>query len=135
MPRLPVYRRLALWLPPLVYMIAIFHFSSESEPLPAVTAHVWDKLLHTAEYAGLALLFCRALRRERLGVLAAALVAVLLTSAYGATDEWHQFYVPLRSSDIHDWLADTLGGTIGAACYTGALMITKPRQDENTQTL
>ena len=61
-----VVRRLAFWLPPLLYMAAIFHFSSESQPLPALTEHVWDKLLHLTEYAGLGLLWCRALRSERL---------------------------------------------------------------------
>ena len=53
-------RRVLLWGPPILYMALIFHLSSESQPLPALTAHVWDKLLHTIEYAGLALLLARA---------------------------------------------------------------------------
>jgi VanZ family protein len=111
-------RRVSLWLPPLVYMIVIFHFSSESNPLPEVTEHVWDKLLHLTEYAGLAFLFCRALTGEGLGWLAAAGAALLLTSVYGASDEWHQAFVPLRSVDVRDWLADTLGAALGAALYS-----------------
>lgn len=55
-------RRATLWLPVFVYMALIFHFSSESAPLPALTALVWDKALHLTEYAGLGLLLCRALR-------------------------------------------------------------------------
>ena len=110
-------RRVSLWLPPLLYMVLIFQFSSESSPMPEVTEHVWDKLLHLAEYAGLAVLFCRALTGEGLGWLAAALTALLLASGYGATDEWHQAFVPLRSTDLNDWLADTFGATIGAALY------------------
>jgi VanZ family protein len=110
-------RRVSLWLPPLVYMILIFHFSSESSPMPEVTELVWDKLLHLAEYGGLAFLFCRALTGEGLGWLAAASAALLSTSVYGATDEWHQAFVPLRSVVIMDWLADTLGAILGVVIY------------------
>lgn len=98
-------------------MVAIFHFSSESQPLPALTERVWDKLLHLTEYAGLGLLWCRALRSEQLGWLAAFVIAVIATMAYGATDEWHQSFVPLRDSSVRDWLADLIGGSLGAAVY------------------
>jgi VanZ family protein len=110
-------RRALLWLPPLVYMILIFHFSSESQPMPEVTAHVWDKLLHVTEYALLGALFCRALRGEGLGWRAALIGAAVAASAYGASDEWHQAFVPLRESSVRDWFADLLGGAIGAAVY------------------
>ncbi|MGB7217205.1 MAG: VanZ family protein [Vicinamibacterales bacterium] len=122
-------RRVSLWLPPLVYMILIFHFSSESSPMPDVTDRVWDKLLHATEYAGLAFLVCRALMGEGVGWLLAACAALLLTSAYGASDEWHQAFVPLRSVDVRDWLADTIGAALGAAIYVTGL--TKRRRMEN----
>ena len=114
---LSLVRRAVSWLPLLLYMAAIFHFSSESHPLPALTAHVWDKLLHFVEYTGLGLLWCRALRGERLGWAAATVLAVLATAAYGASDEWHQSFVPLRDSSVRDWFADALGGSAGAAAY------------------
>ena len=110
-------RRVSLWLPPIVYMVLIFHLSSESSPIPEVTALVWDKLLHLTEYALLAFLFCRALTGEGLGWLAATGGALLLTMAYGATDEWHQAFVPLREMDVRDWLADTAGAMFGAGVY------------------
>ena len=109
--------RARLWLPPVVYMALIFHFSAESNPMPEVTAHVWDKLLHTIEYFWLALLFARALTGEGLTWLVAIIVATLLTSAYGATDEYHQLFVPLRDSNVRDWIADTLGATVGAIAW------------------
>jgi VanZ family protein len=118
-------RRVSLWLPPLLYMILIFSFSAESSPMPEVTEHVWDKALHSAEYAGLALLFCRALTGEGLGWLAAVVTAVLFASLYGASDEWHQAFVPLRDSDVRDWVADTLGAALGAAIYSAAKVKTK----------
>ena len=103
-------------------MALIFHLSSELEPMPEVTTYFWDKLLHTVEYGGLAMLFCRALTGEGLTWLVAAVVAIGLTSVYGVTDEYHQLFVPLRSPDIHDWMADTLGAGIGAVAYIVALI-------------
>ena len=115
MPRRRLTTRASLWLPPLVYMAVIFYLSSQSAPLPAVTAVVWDKILHLFEYAGLAALFGRALVGEGLGGSASFVVAALLAAAYGATDEYHQLFVPLRSGELRDWLVDVLGAALGAA--------------------
>ncbi len=121
-------RRLSLWVPPLLYMAVIFYTSSQSEPLPALTAVVWDKLIHTAEYAALAFLFCRAARGEGAGWFGAIALAIVLTSTYGATDEWHQSFVPERDSDVHDWYADTTGAAAGSAIYGGVSMaLRRPR--------
>ncbi len=113
-----VVRRLSLWVPPAIYMAVIFGFSTQSQPLPQVTAVVWDKLLHFLEYGGLAVLVYRAIAGEGANRIAAFALTVLLASAYGASDEWHQSFVPMRDSDIHDWYADTAGGALGAACGT-----------------
>ena len=115
MPSLRLRSRVGLWLPPLIYMAVIFYLSSQSAPLPAVTAVVWDKILHLFEYAGLAALFGRALVGEGLGWSASFVVAALLAAAYGATDEYHQLFVPLRSGELRDWLVDVLGASLGAA--------------------
>jgi len=108
-------RRSSLWLPPLIYMAAIFYFSSQSQPIPQLTEHVWDKLLHTIEYTGLAVLVFRAVSGEGLGKWTAAVATIVLVSAYGASDEWHQMFVPMRSSDVYDWMTDTMAAAIGAA--------------------
>jgi len=34
---------------------------------------------------------------------------LLLCSLYGASDEWHQYYIAGRTVDFADWLADTAG--------------------------
>jgi VanZ family protein len=123
-------RRVGLWLPPLIYMGIIFHFSSESNPLPEVTAHVWDKVLHTLEYAGLGFLLCRALVGEGLGRRRAVVVAVVLASLYGASDEWHQLFVPLRTADVRDWLTDNAGATLGAGLYAVSGVGRRDRREE-----
>jgi VanZ family protein len=98
-------------------MMLIYRFSSEADPIPIVTSNVRDKLLHLAEYAGLAMLFSRALAGEGFRLGRACLHAVLLTIAYGAIDEYHQWFVPLRSADVRDWIADAGGAAAGALCF------------------
>jgi len=107
-------RRAALWVPPLVYMGIIYYLSAQSDPMPRVTAVVWDKLLHFVEYGGLATLFARALLGEGLTVAATIVAAVVLTSAYGASDEIHQSTVPQRQADTRDWMVDAGAGVVGA---------------------
>ena len=110
-------RRLLLWVPPLAYMLLIFHVSAQSDPMPELTSRVWDKWLHLVEYGALAVLFCRALVGEGLGRRQAFAIAFAATSAYGLTDEWHQLDVPGRMSSALDWLADALGAALGVVAY------------------
>jgi VanZ family protein len=114
-------RRTLLWLPPIAYMVAVFALSAQSNPLPLVTEHVWDKLLHLFEYSGLALLLARALAGEGLSWRAAFLAAALVASAYGVTDEYHQSFVPGRETSVLDWTADSIGALAGASCWSFAL--------------
>jgi VanZ family protein len=110
-------RRAWLWLPPLVYMAVIFCFSSEPNPLPELTVVVWDKAAHAGEFAGLALLLARAISGEQFSIVASLALAAFLTSAYGATDEFHQLFTPGRDSNVLDWTADTVGSAMGVAIY------------------
>ena len=98
-------------------MIAIFLLPSQSEPLPELTAHVWDKALHTIEYCGLSVLMIRAILGEGLDGVSAIVLTIIVVSAYGASDEWHQSFVPMRNADARDWLGDTLGAVIGSIGY------------------
>ena len=112
-----VLKRAWLWAPPVVYMAIIFYLSAQSNPLPVLTEYIWDKALHLVEYGGLACLLYRAIAGEGLHLTPAVLLALATTSVYGASDEWHQFFTPGRSADVHDWMADTLGGALGVAVY------------------
>jgi VanZ family protein len=47
-------------------------------------------------------------RQQQLWLVA---LAVML---YGISDEFHQYFVPGRSVDVYDVLADALGGLLGA---------------------
>jgi len=111
-------RRVALWGPVAVYMLAIFILSSQSDvPLPR---GLTDKQGHSLGYLGLGITVTRACIGG-LGApvsLSRGLAAVALSVAYGATDEWHQSFVPGRTADLTDLRADATGAFLGtAACW------------------
>lgn len=113
-------RRISLWLPPLAWASVIFYLSAQSHPLGFLPPEIFtfDKLLHACEYGTLAALLGRALRGEGSGALRAMLLAFALGSAYGASDELHQSFVPGRDADVLDWVADTIGSGLGALALT-----------------
>lgn len=120
MPRRSPLERARLWGPPVAYMGLIFFLSSESNPVPEVTALVWDKVLHGVEYSILGVLLSRALTGEGLASTSSFVLALIAASAYGASDEWHQAFVPLRSADLSDWTADTVGSLVGGVTYAAS---------------
>ncbi|MCI0595447.1 MAG: VanZ family protein [candidate division Zixibacteria bacterium] len=107
---------LSHWLPPLGYALLIFGLSSiESASLPSLRFALGDKFIHLGEYGLFGFLFARLF--VQLGWKHPYLWAALIASFYGATDEIHQFYVPGRTMEVYDWIADTLGGLFGSqAC-------------------
>ena len=111
-----IRRHVGWLLPALAYAALIFWLSSQPNPVPWMPRAwwTWDKLMHAAEYAGFAALLTLGL--ARLGPMAlgrAALLAVVLAAAYGATDELHQAFVPNRDCSVLDWLADAVGAGLG----------------------
>ncbi len=108
---------LRYWGPVCAYASVIFYLSSLSHPeehLPIVS-HFSDKVLHAIEYAALGALCYRAFQ----GTLNASWrrwsipLAIVVASFYGATDEFHQSFVPFRYSHVLDWVADTIGAILG----------------------
>ena len=108
-----------LWLPVIGYMTAIFVVSGLSDP-PA-PSNVPDVSLHEAAYFGLAIVMIRAVAGGTWhGVTLRTLVlAWALATAYGATDEWHQSFVPNRHAELRDLRADAIGA-FAAAIVVGA---------------
>ena len=100
------------WLWPFAIALLIFVASSRST-LAGPRIPDSDKVVHFAVYGLLATLVCRQGRGWR-----AAGWTLLAVSAYGATDEWHQSFVPGRSTDLFDWIADTAGAALAVAAYT-----------------
>jgi VanZ family protein len=128
---------MGLWAPVIVYMGAIFFVSSLSDPpVPGGT----DKPLHWLAYLGLAVLVVRAIagglpRRISFGI---GLAAMLITVAYGATDEVHQVFVPGRTGDVYDLMADTAGALAGTiACVAWGILAqgTRPKSQATRHNL
>ena len=106
------------WGPVLAWAAWIFYLSSLTDPpVPSwILPEGSDKVLHGWEYGLLGLLCYRAFRRAA-GSWAAerALgLAVLSATLYGLSDELHQAFVPERTADLFDLLADGIGAAAGA---------------------
>lgn len=81
-----------------------------------------DKVAHLAIYSVMGVL-CGLWRRSSGGSgRRAVLEALLFIAAAGAVDEIHQYWIPGRSTEMGDWIADLLGGGAG-----GAFSIVLPR--------
>jgi VanZ family protein len=98
-------------------MALIFGISGLSNPAPLMPSGFSDKGGHFVGYVLLSVLLLRALAGGRISGITwrAALLAILLATLYGISDEVHQSFVPGRTPDLHDVMADALGGCMGAA--------------------
>ena len=113
------------WLPVILYCLLIFIQSSYPviQSLPSIP-HM-DKLAHTGAYALLGFLFFRVFQTTSIQKNAVLLVifSALASSLYGISDEIHQYFVPSRTADIVDVLADAAGSVLGAV--TGQLLLNR----------
>lgn len=102
------------WLALVGYCALIFWLSAQEKlPVPQVF-NFQDKLIHAVAYFVMGGFSWRAFRHLGLQSGQLALLIVVFCSVYGGTDEWHQSFVPGRSSSIWDWLADTFGAVLAA---------------------
>jgi VanZ family protein len=97
-----------------LYCAGIFWLSSRTN-IPSVGIPSADKVSHAILYAGLAALISTGIRRSSPAVSTRTqfIYPILFATLYGATDEFHQIFVPDRTCDVLDLLAD----------FSGALLI------------
>lgn len=113
--------RSGLWyyLPPIIWALAIFIASSyPTESLAPKEVLDYDKLIHVAVYCVLGFLVYRALTSANAPGWAfrhAGILTLAITALYGASDEFHQHFVPGRSMAFLDWVADAAGGLLAIA--------------------
>lgn len=106
---------LGRWAPPILLMGLIYLLSDQPDLSTGlgVIDLVARKLVHAAEYALLAVLWWRALAGSvRPG--AALWLAVGISVAYAASDEYHQTFVAGRHGSVLDVGVDALGAGLGA---------------------
>jgi len=82
--------------------------------LPEVGFVASDKLLHAAAFGGLAVLLARAAHwlRARASIVKKLVLGGLGSSLLGLSLELCQAFVPYRSADPWDWVADSIGALL-----------------------
>jgi VanZ family protein len=83
---------------------------------------------HFCEYLLLSVLIALAFNSPDRAFWKTALIALIITSLYGASDEIHQLFTAGRSSDPLDWVTDTVGAFLGAAATIWILSARKVKQ-------
>lgn len=94
----------------IVYACFIYYESSQDTSSVSLPSYS-DKLIHFIVFGLLCLMICWTLFSVKIGRKwrYKIILAIGITSLYGASDEFHQFFTPNRSVEIFDWLADTSG--------------------------
>ena len=121
-------RRAWVWGPVAAYLGLIFHLSAQSSvgwatPYP-------DVFLHAAEYSVLGVLLARGLNDGLARALPDRRLVLtwFLCVIYAVSDEYHQAFVPGRSSDWRDVLSDAAGTAAGLALLSLAQDHLLPRR-------
>lgn len=113
--RYPFFR----YIPAILGMALIFRSSATTGSELGFLMPPLDKLAHGFVYMCLgisfALWFKPSYWKER--ALKAFLISLLLSVLYGASDEFHQTFVPGRDGGIPDLCADALGALVGISLY------------------
>ncbi len=75
-----------------------------------------DKIAHFGFYGVAGFLFVLWRRETGKGAAVAVVWAAIFAALLGAVDEFHQQWIPGRSMEFFDWVADFAGGTAGGFC-------------------
>lgn len=98
----------------IVWAIVIFIFSSiPGSGLPS-NMGFWTIVGHLSEYLLLASLLTLVFKVHNRPMWKVVLIVTLISSLYGASDEFHQLFVEGRYSDFFDWITDTVGAILGS---------------------
>ncbi|MEM9645475.1 MAG: VanZ family protein [Planctomycetota bacterium] len=100
-----------------IYWIAMFT-GTHLPKMGIINVHVNDKVKHFIGFFGLTFLLCYVSGGEHLWRRFARVVGIILT--YALFDEWTQGFVPGRTPDPMDFLADALGMFAAIGMYLAA---------------
>ena len=102
------------WRAVLLVLVVVVGYLALTPTPPRDVTLGWDKLNHGAAFAALALSGCLGFRATRTAMLRVTLALI----AYGGLIEVVQLFVPGRSSEWGDLLADVVGVAAGALLST-----------------
>jgi VanZ family protein len=104
-----------VYFPLTLYWIVLFTATTlPGKDLPDLG--ISDKIEHFSAFFILAVLINLTLIYQRKSYLLfryAIIATIIITLSYGAIDEIHQLFIPGRSADFRDWLADSSGVIMG----------------------
>ena len=104
--------------PVVLLSIAIFVASSrEQAPMPDLGFTWQDKLFHFLAFTVYGLAVIRAVVASATLTWRVVVIVMLLGAVFAASDEVHQMYVPGRSAEVADWLADMSGMLAALGVY------------------
>jgi len=104
--------------PVIVHSAAIFAISAMSDPpAPDLGFKLGDKLNHLTAYAVLAVLAVPAIvaLQPTWSLRKVLWIAGVYCGLFGASDELHQWFVPQRTAEVGDWIADAIGAAVALA--------------------
>ncbi len=99
-----------VWTPLIAYSILIFWESAQSRPPVPDLGFSWqDKFYHFIGYASYGITILIAISQLSLRTSKRILMMFIIGALFAASDELHQAFVPGRSCDLLDWIADCCG--------------------------
>ncbi len=107
------------WSPPILWggmILVATSLPGSALPSPPIVLGV-DKVVHATLYGVLGWLVARAVEGRGWGTWA---MMGLAMATFAAADEWHQQWIPGRSTDAFDWVADVAGAMAGASLLRSA---------------
>ncbi len=110
-------KKILYFIPASLYYAFIFYLSSRSHDIK-IDILFFDKVIHIVEFALLGLLlsfgyFMSLKSPQRVKAVLTICSGILL----GGLDEFHQYFIPRRSVEFFDVVADTIGILIGLMLY------------------
>lgn len=96
-----------------------FASSINGHSLPDINKYSFDKIAHFIEYLIFGYLTINAVSRvmSRMGVVTHFLIVLVIVLLFGASDEFHQLFVPGRSCNYLDFIFDFIGAGVGILIY------------------
>ncbi len=125
-----ILHQISLWLPVVLWMALIFRFSAGT--VPVASQVYWQdfavkKTGHVLLFGALAILIYRGLIGNDMDSKKALVWAIMLSTLYGATDEFHQMFTQGRESRLRDVFIDGLGA-LGFTFLTYSLLRKMPKE-------
>lgn len=104
------YKRYLFSIPLILASITIF-IASHQEGVPFDTSIFifQDKVMHFFAYTIYGYTIQLYLKSLNLAKSKYIMFTIMIGSLFGLSDEFHQYFIPNRSTEFFDWVADTLG--------------------------